>query len=484
MGAHHSGNHHRHHVDKSGLKSEKQSSEKHFSQEDKLLESLFKLLVSQDPEAHQKLEIESKQDNASIKEGLVSRAVFEKAFNGPLQTLGKLLFSTIQQAEKSRHDAPEHISEQQFKKVCKEILQLFSEEQHMKYYFKLFSKGRDTLAKEDGRQMVEVSYTLALAAAHLPYHKCEDDDPVLEALVKSMFGSRDSMTYEQFCVWSNRHCPHIFSGVHSWLMDILTRHPSGFHKHETPPSDLNEMLAKHGLLTLSTLWALSCVLPQCYLSKHANIMDLQMSPVALMNKLVHVTKIQNWTELYNSSEHGLSFNRFQNHVFSYKGPTITLLSFEGKNVYCIAADEEWKESDQRWGGSDCMVLQVLPHFNMLQGGEKMMFVNSSTRGLPYGIQVGQNHKSLVLEICDGLSKVKNYGREAATVRIEVWGCAGIAMKQAQLKQRAWEKKEAEKLSQRKLNLESWAETPDRQLLELVGVRTKYSENFVRPEDSD
>lgn len=66
--------------------------------------------------------------------------------------------------------------------------------------------------------------------------------------------------------------------------------------------------------------------------------------------------------LYDSNEMGLGCNRFMNHVFSYKGPTLTLLKADNGSVFCIASVNEWKESHLYWGGEDSAVFQILPKY--------------------------------------------------------------------------------------------------------------------------
>lgn len=82
---------------------------------------------------------------------------FQKAFNGPLQKLGQLLFDHIQRADRSTQ-VSEHITERQLKKVCKEILGLFTENQQHQYYFDLFSQGSGSLSREGKFQQVSFSF--------------------------------------------------------------------------------------------------------------------------------------------------------------------------------------------------------------------------------------------------------------------------------------------------------------------------------------
>ena len=54
------------------------------------------------------------------------------------------------------------------------------------------------------------------------------------------------------------------------------------------------------------------------------------------------------------------------HVFGYRGPTLTFLHGQEGVQFCIAADTEWQESHQYWGGDECAVIQILPLYNIVQ----------------------------------------------------------------------------------------------------------------------
>jgi hypothetical protein len=53
-------------------------------------------------------------------------------------------------------------------------------------------------------------------------------------------------------------------------------------------------------------------------------------------------------------------------VFGYRGPTLTFLRGQEGVQFCIAADSEWQESHQFWGGEECAVIQILPLYNIVQ----------------------------------------------------------------------------------------------------------------------
>lgn len=63
---------------------------------------------------------------------------------------------------------------------------------------------------------------------------------------------------------------------------------------------------------------------------------------------------------------GFSFRlRFLHHVLSYRGPTLTFLRGDEGVLFCMGATSEWRESHQYWGGDDTIILQLLPHYKVI-----------------------------------------------------------------------------------------------------------------------
>jgi len=59
-------------------------------------------------------------------------------------------------------------------------------------------------------------------------------------------------------------------------------------------------------------------------------------------------------------------DRFTHHVLGYRGPTLTFLRGQEGVQFCVAADTEWQESHQYWGGDECAVIQILPLYSIVQ----------------------------------------------------------------------------------------------------------------------
>ena len=54
------------------------------------------------------------------------------------------------------------------------------------------------------------------------------------------------------------------------------------------------------------------------------------------------------------------------HVFDYRGPTLTFIRGAEGVQFCMASDTEWQESHHLWGREECAVIQILPHYNVVE----------------------------------------------------------------------------------------------------------------------
>lgn len=52
-------------------------------------------------------------------------------------------------------------------------------------------------------------------------------------------------------------------------------------------------------------------------------------------------------------------------MLSYRGPTLTFLRGDEGVLFCIGATIEWRESHQYWGGDDTIILELLPHYKVI-----------------------------------------------------------------------------------------------------------------------
>ncbi|KAL5017015.1 hypothetical protein ScPMuIL_006604 [Solemya velum] len=435
----------------------------------------------------EKLEQTAEGDNSHP--GEITRITFENAFHGPLHKFGALFYQQMCSGTADRDRA----TREQFIKAGKEVLKLFDESAQQKYYFKLFAGGKDHLTKDDTIQMVDVSYALTLASSKISYSKTDHDDRVFDAVVSSMFGIKDTVTYDIFSKWLHWNCPHMFCGVHNWVYTILTGSKLPAECETTPVPQLERFGEGKSCLSMGSLWLLSATMPPVYTHCEGDTPglvnpmtgnDVQQAVSGEISRTrrndffglfqARLSQCQSWTLLYDSTEHGQSLNRFSYHVSSYFGPTVTLFSFEGRNLYCVAEDTGWREGTTRFGGDDTMIIQVTPIYKVIQARGPLVMWNDHARDIPKGISIGKDGRSTVLCLPKDFDKVKHYGVECNLNKVEVWGCGSTKIHKAQIQQKTWEKRDVEKQASRKLRLETtWDENPDKQLLQWGGVEVNH-----------
>lgn len=432
----------------------------------------------------QKLELTADEDNSHP--GELTRITFENVFHGPLKLFGKLLYrQMVAHGSGHGHGKNGHIKDritlEQFVKAGKELLQMFDEVAQHKYYFQLFAEGKDHLEKEDGLTMVNISYALTLSSSMIPYSRNIQDEKVFEAMVQSLFNLQSSLSYSDLEKWLNHHCPHMFAGVHNWVYTILTGSKVPTELETTRFPQLERIGEGTHCMSMGMLWALSASLPYIYTHSEkeggessTGTKNPLLTSFQFLMKLARLSRCQSWTLLYDSNDHGLSMNRFLNHVSSYNGPTITLASFEGRNVYCIACDQPWRDDAKKFGGKDTVLLQITPVYRVVQSDGPMVLWNQIEREKPRGISIGKEGSTEVLKIPQEFDNIKHYGVDCELITVEMWGCAGTEIRKAQMQQKKWERKDIEKHQQRKLHMDvNWDENPDKQILSWGGVEVNH-----------
>lgn len=100
-----------------------------------------------------------------------------------------------------------------------------------------------------------------------------------------------------------------------------------------------------------------------------------------------------WHRLYTSDEDGLSFNRLQNSLLGYGGPTLLIIKeVEGGGIFGAFTSTKWKETKDFYGNSDCFLFQLQPNVKVMRprgrGGNNFMYCNSESRSRGYD---GQAH---------------------------------------------------------------------------------------------
>lgn len=93
--------------------------------------------------------------------------------------------------------------------------------------------------------------------------------------------------------------------------------------------------------------------------------------------------------LYTSLSDGLSFNRLQNALLGYGGPTLLIVRAASGDLFGAFTGSSWKESKDFYGNSDCFLFQLLPRVSVYRpsgNGTNFMYCNSFARSRGYDNQ--------------------------------------------------------------------------------------------------
>ncbi len=108
-----------------------------------------------------------------------------------------------------------------------------------------------------------------------------------------------------------------------------------------------------------------------------------------------------WQRLYTSDSDGLSFNRLQNSLLGYRGPTLLIIKeADSGGIFGAYTSTEWKCSKDFYGNSDCFLYTLQPAVQVMRPnqrgtGTNFMYCNPESRsrgydGLAHGIGFGGN----------------------------------------------------------------------------------------------
>jgi len=98
--------------------------------------------------------------------------------------------------------------------------------------------------------------------------------------------------------------------------------------------------------------------------------------------------VRQYYRLYTSASDGLSFNRLQNALLGYGGPTLILIQ-SGASIFGAFTASAWKESKDFYGNHDCFLYQLLPRIGVYHPSGKasnFMYCNSFARSRGYDKQ--------------------------------------------------------------------------------------------------
>lgn len=327
------------------------------------------------------------------------------------------------------------------------------------FYLSLCRSHDGTLEKEECLHLLKAAYYFHCQISSVRYAASPSAD---EETLTDLVSSITLLGEVARCVeWVDRNCPEIFGRLHLWLIGLITASPPKTDDVHT--EDIPSGCILNGVLW----WLLSASLPSNY---------AQPSKSMAPSSEVSQQGIFLWTALYRSSDHGLSINRLQHHVFAYQGPTIFLTSLSDGYCYALAVDTEWREGVSPWGGQNSFLIQISPSYKILEEGEQMVVLNEKSRNLPKGMYIGRDRNKCSLKLTEGLQSAEHGGKTVDVLEVEVWGCGGSRAKDLQREQKNREKRDTEKNAKVKLPGE-WDENPDRLLLEWGGVRPSYGDQF-------
>nr|CAD7423627.1 unnamed protein product [Timema monikensis] len=331
------------------------------------------------------------------------------------------------------------LSQSAFKQQTEKLLTGLEETHQTDIYIKMYAEG-DEITREQFNELLLAAYRLAMDFyPDGPPRTCLQLYKVLKAVVDSAFHRKDCLPVQYLSNWVSSHCPRLVVGLHRYVVHALTTTYRTLGKDQTDSGpvglDLSTPVLEREpsfenddnvMLPLSEVWLLATSLPLLFTkpSEHHSPDNLAAGLTShnFVTKLLGSICPSHWTLLYNSNDHGLGANRFMHHVLSYRGSTLTFLRGEGGVQFCVAASTEWKESHQYWGGDDCVVIQLLPNYQIIQKGAKLLYFNLSIRGYPKGLRAGQDQRAPCLQVDEGFNLVTFCGIPYRINSVEVWGC--------------------------------------------------------------
>jgi hypothetical protein len=374
-----------------------------------------------------------------------------------------------------------------FRQQAEKFLGIISDSQLIELYVKMYADGND-ITPDRFRDLLYQAFKLAMDHYSGGTHTCAQLPNILKAVTDSAFHRKSLVSATFLSHWIEQHVPRLIVGIHRYILHVLStayreagQLASAGLELSTPVLEKDFAFPSSGnqesdILPVSEVWLLSSSLPLLYtkpshhpLSSSASCNGL--SSQAFLAKMLGSNYPSHWTLLFNSDAHGLGANRFMHHVFGYRGPTLTFLRGQEGVQFCVAADTEWQESHQYWGGDECTVIQILPLYSIVQRGAKMLYLNTNIRGYPKGMRAGLDPRKPIIDIDDGFTVVKYHAIPYPLVNVQVWGCGSQQSREAQLEIKKWEVKQAEKQRNVKLTADDWVDHPDRYLLELAGRPT-------------
>ncbi|XP_046387105.1 LOW QUALITY PROTEIN: uncharacterized protein LOC124156543 [Ischnura elegans] len=461
----------------------------------------------------------------------ISCRTFTKYVFPTYPRLAELIYQHFLRGREGHEVSKKTISAAAFQSQADKVLTVMSDERQIELYLRIFSGG-DEVRREVFHELLATAFKLAMDHyPEGGPQTCPLSERTLNAVVDSAFHRKQQLSVSFLARWIIQNCPRLLLGLHKYIIHCLsTAHrtiaepknldqgihlstpvlertvtfpdlaaharesSSGKSTPDSPHSpkvlgrrrSMSDDLGGGGgggrrrwgggndMLPVSQVWILACALPQIYtrpspLNSPTSSQGLSsLDPQGIMARMLGMICPSHWVLLYNSREQGLGANRFMHHVLNYRGPSLTFLQGDGGVEFCLASTDEWKESNHYWGQDECSIIQLLPLFHIIESGPKLLYMNTSIRGYPFGIRAGKDPRKPSIEVNQSFSVLNYCGIPYPLLGIEVWGCGTTHSREAQLDVKKWEVKQAEKQRKVKLTSSDWVDHPDRYLLELAG----------------
>ncbi|KAJ3651107.1 hypothetical protein Zmor_017166 [Zophobas morio] len=420
----------------------------------------------------------------------ITLSVFTKYLFPRYPILADKLFAYFHKSAKCKNT---YIDTQSFKQQSEKYLSILDDEVVRDTFVKMFSSegdSSDVITPEGLRSLLMCGYHVSMDHYSEGPQMCLSIGKTLKAVVDSCFHTKNQLSAQFVSHWLAANCPRLLLPLHRYIIHSLATSYRTIEDYESTPAAGLELATpvlehpppfgqKHPhLLQMSMSWLLAGALPPVYSrpqkAHSPSNSGVGLSSTAFLAKLL-CSVPSHWVVLYDSNDNGLGANRFLHHVLSYKGPTLCLLLAENGQIFCIASPNEWKESNHYWGGEDAAVIQLSPKFLLLEKGSKMLYLNTTVRGYPYGLRAGTDPRAPIIIVDGGFEKMEFKKIPYNLIRIEVWGCGDPVSRETQLEIKKWEVKEAERQRFVKLSAADWLDHPDRYLLELAG-RPQYHQS--------
>ncbi|XP_012282849.1 uncharacterized protein LOC105701031 [Orussus abietinus] len=432
-----------------------------------------------------------------LTEILTNRARQEESINGVSSTVFKrYLFprypdfsnKLFKHLHRSSDVTPNFMDPSEFQHQVERFLQIMNDRVILNNYVRIFSvRMKDSTTPEDVNELLMTSYQLVVDTGGM--HGCSSIQRIVDAVLASCFEGAASFPVNHVCDWLWEHSPRIIQGLHRYVVHVLaTAYRSGDEllSREVPSTPETTVSFEELLeyreepwtsLPISHVWLLSTSLPACFIQ---NTNPPSEDEQHLSSKLLRNLCPRHWVLLYNSGQHGSGANRFLHHVLGYKSPTLLFIrckSLDEKEslLFCICSAVEWRESQLYWGDESSMIIKILPNYQILEKGSKLLYLNTSIRGYPKGLRAGTDYRNPCVSIDESFHLVTFQTVQYSLLELEVWGCGDSKSREHQLDVKKWQVKEAEKQRIVKMSASDWLDHPDRYLLELAG-RSSYTTN--------